>query len=362
MNVRMKQVQAANQHVAENITQVYLELSTYCNLSCRGCMRRSIDNFKPAHMDPDKAAAITDRMKSIESLERIVLLGFGEALCNPDFLPILSSLRGLGKRLVLVTNGLLLDAHIAEFLAGLPLDELWVSWDDSVDGGTPIARLGADHSLINRNIRALSGIKCAMESLNPILGIEVVLTRHNRGFLKDILRHGREIGAEKFIVTHLFPYTEELMNLTAYGEKPWRLSGIRNNGSGNGNFIMPEGNYNEKRKCPFIEKGTIVVTVDGDVAPCPELAYPHTAYYFGSGRGYGRTVFGSINLEEPLEIWNKREFAAFRGRFQSYSFSECRICPAREECYGRTVAGVDCHGNYTPCGECLWALGMVLCP
>ena len=80
------------QSVSTRITQVYIELSTHCNLSCRSCVRNSIVDFKKIHFSPALMQKLVPMLKKLQ-LERIVLLGFGEALCNPDIKSLLKSLR-----------------------------------------------------------------------------------------------------------------------------------------------------------------------------------------------------------------------------------------------------------------------------
>lgn len=96
------------QAVSPRITQVYRELTTVRNLSCRTCVRPTIEGFHPVNMTPDIFEQIVAMFRDVRP-ERLVLLGFGEPLCHPRIRSILIRLRALKTRIVLMTNGSFLD-------------------------------------------------------------------------------------------------------------------------------------------------------------------------------------------------------------------------------------------------------------
>jgi len=73
---------------------------------------------------------LLDAIDALPTLERIVLLGYGEALCNPHIHDFLARLARTGIPLCLVTNGQLITAGIMDLLVHLPVKEVFVSWDD----------------------------------------------------------------------------------------------------------------------------------------------------------------------------------------------------------------------------------------
>ncbi|HOW83415.1 MAG TPA: radical SAM protein, partial [Spirochaetota bacterium] len=127
-----------SQDVSGEITRVQVELSTFCNMSCRACVRSSIRDFAPRHLTTATAKKIAASLAGLPSLETIVLLGFGEPLCNPSFKKILAGFTALNKRMTLVSNGALMDASTADFLFSIPLSELYLSWDDDITGTDPL--------------------------------------------------------------------------------------------------------------------------------------------------------------------------------------------------------------------------------
>jgi len=192
-----------------------------------------------------------------------------------------------------------------------------------------------------------------------------VAMKSNQSSITSIIGFGREAGMESFIVSNIFPYSASMKDEILYG-----------NGGGTPKSLLPKIGRETRgvdirvasleidapRSCPFIERGTVFITAEGDIAPCPELAHTHPAWYLGSRRLQERYISGNIVRSSLGEIWNARDFADLRSRFEYFDFPDCSSCHEPDLCWHRTVDGRDCYRNETPCGECLWAKGIVLCP
>ncbi|MCX7678818.1 MAG: SPASM domain-containing protein [Spirochaetes bacterium] len=303
-------------------------------------------------------------LRNLPALQRIVLLGFGEALCNPLFIDHLTALKSCNAKIVLVSNAHFINAKIAEFLVKLPIDELWISWDD--DPTTPATiRRNISPTAIKEKIAAIVKTRNAHTTSLPKLGMEIVAMRTNATALSKIINFGKNIGIEQFIISNLFPYSESLQSEILYSQftipeimlsaiVPKILAGLP--------ARIAHQNADTLRCCPFIEKGTIFITAMGNIAPCLELAYTHPAWYFGSKRMHRALYFGNIRNTDLDNSWNCPQFADFRKKFEYYEFPDCSLCHQPNMCWHRTVDIKDCYGNETPCGECLWAKNIIICP
>ena len=352
------------QHVSEEVTQVYLELSTTCNLSCTTCVRNTIVGFCPGHFSRKMMNVLIPQLKALSSLERIVLLGFGEALCNPDFAWHIKQLARLNVDIFLVTNGLLLDEATADFLVGVPLHSIYVSIDD-LAGTRTLIRKGTGSDDAAGAVRLLAESKARTGRHLPVIGVETVATRGNVKDISGIIRHAGSQGAEDFIITNLFPYHESMKDQILYtvgGKNSTDLKKMLKKERRKFSVRTGGNSADVLRRCPFIERGTLLVTSEGAVAPCLELAYTHSAWYFGSFRLHKRYHLGSIEDMSLHEIWNDGEFKTFRDEFSFYEFPDCSLCFEPDMCYHRTEQQQDCYGHDTPCGECLWAKDIILCP
>ena len=341
-------------------TQLYLELSTNCNLSCRTCVRNSVLDFQTAHFSLRLMERLLDSIAMLPTLDRIVLLGYGEALCNPHIHDILRRLGQTGIPLTLVTNGQLITADIVDLLVGLPVKEVFISWDDYEDSDR--IRVGSDTDKIREVIEEL---RRRRKGRLPLIGLEIVAIRHNRDVLHKIVAASLAAGGEKIIVTNVFPYARAMRDeiLFAYKRRPafdihTRLDGYdRSVDVSIANQVIGDA-----RACPFMEKGTLFVTAQGDIVPCLELAHSHKAWYLGSERMHFQHSFGNIMQTSLASLWASEKFATFREAFVFYDFPDCLGCHDPHMCLHRSTKDGDCFRNSTPCGECLWARGVVRCP
>ena len=352
------------QRVSPRIRQVYLEITTHCNLSCRSCVRQSIAGFRKCHFTPQLMKRLMPMLERANP-ERIVLLGFGEALCSPHIKEHLAALRGLDTKLVLVSNASFLSEEMSRHLVGLPLDELYVSWDDDIFGEETSIRRGARSDLFRDNIETLAAIRASSKGRLPVIGLQIVATRANYRIIAGTLGYGREIGVDQFIVSNLYPYSEAMTGETLYDAASANNPDLRRllrREMKKYNLRVASQKMHKNRACPFMERGTVFITAGGEIAPCPELAYTHPAFYSGLQRTHQKFILGNIRTDTLEEAWNGRAFEELRKNFLYYDYPDCAYCYRPDMCYKRTVEGTDCYGNMTPCGECLWAKGIIICP
>ncbi|MCU0846472.1 MAG: SPASM domain-containing protein [Spirochaetes bacterium] len=351
--------------VSDEIRQLYIELSSKCNLSCKTCARNSIVGLKPSDFSLDKMKRLLPMIEGLPFLERIVILGFGEPLCNPRAGELLKLLKGTGKKILLVTNASFLEEKISRLIINLELDSVFVSWDDDISGGGKAVRRGSSASAFKSNLEQLIRMKKASGRPFPEIGIEVVATRSNYNHIKDIISYGRWAGIDRFIVTNIFTYTRDMKDeilYTVFDRPEIDLKKMLKKEISENSLTVASQKADTDRNCPFIERGTVFITSGGDISPCPELAHTHNAFYFGLSRTHLKRHYGNIKKETLAEIWKKEDFRTFRNSFLYFDYPDCSTCADPERCHHRTVDIKDCYYNLTPCGECLWAKGIVLCP
>jgi organic radical activating enzyme len=102
-----------------------LHVAEHCNLRCANCCNMS-PLVRERTLSVDEVAAFTRRMASVLVADVVKIMG-GEPLLHPDLPGVLRALRtsGIGDRVRLFTNGLLLAAQPDAFWEGL--DELTIS-------------------------------------------------------------------------------------------------------------------------------------------------------------------------------------------------------------------------------------------
>jgi MoaA/NifB/PqqE/SkfB family radical SAM enzyme len=198
------------------------------------------------------------------------------------------------------------------------------------------------------------------------------------------MRLGRQLGADRFLLTNILPYSQELTAEVLYDRalsEPQTLPSA----------MVPHLNFtridiNEETRaalakimsstrivhsiqssgaeagnlCPFIESGSTAVGWDGGVSPCLPLLHSHTAFIHERKRYSRRHVIGNVSEHDLQELWNTLEYVSLRKRVQTFDFSSCVFCGG---CNLSQTNEEDCIGNTFPtCGGCLWAQGVIQCP
>jgi MoaA/NifB/PqqE/SkfB family radical SAM enzyme len=365
-----------------SLARVYIEPTSVCNLTCRTCIRNTWTE-PLGFMEMETLDRLIRQLKRFPHLQSVMFGGFGEPTAHPEILRMIRSVKTLGVKAEMVTNGTLLDGKMIRGLFDFSLDTLWISFDGADGGSFEDIRKGASFRQV------LGGLELLKELNNKRrhkieLGIAFVVMRKNTGDLKNLDRLIWATGARKVSVSNVLPYTEEMESqmvcshaLTletladVEGRVDVRLPRLDMTGGTREAFLdLFRGYYNlslmdrkistETRQCRFIRDRCTFVRWDGKVSPCMGLLHSHTTFLYGLPRAIESYILGDVSSGNLGEIWNSREYRKFRGKVRAFDFSPCHICGGcsyieknREDCYGNT---------FPACGGCLWAQGIIQCP
>jgi MoaA/NifB/PqqE/SkfB family radical SAM enzyme len=366
-----------------HLAKVYIEPTNRCNLDCRTCMRHSWD--EPfGQMSSETFERILDSLEEFSRPPTIFFGGLGEPMAHKHTIEWVALAKELGGQVEMITNGTLLDKDRARDLIAAGLDMLWVS----IDGATPESyldvRLGNELPRVIENLSYLRKIRPGGHHPWPMIGIAFVAMKSNIHEMPDVISLGRSLGAKRFMVTNVLPYSEEmqdemlykgtLRNIT-YLPSPWlpklSLPRMDLNENTRDAFLkaldsgcnVELAGYNlggANDVCTFIESGAIAIDWRGDVSPCPPLSHNHISYLHGYKRKSRRHVVGNINEQKLKSIWMDPDYITYRERVHSYAFAPCTPCGGCELLEGNEE---DCFGLTHPaCGSCLWTQGVIQCP
>ncbi len=125
---------------------------------------------------------------------------------------------------------------------------------------------------------------------------------------------------------------------------------------------LPELLLKENRRCEFVEDGSAFISWTGDVHPCYFLWHNYHCHASGWDQTVKPRVFGNLNEQQILEIWNSPDFKTFRENVTRYDYPYCSSCGLAPCDYIQTEEfEQDCHINPEPCGSCLWCMGLFQC-
>ncbi len=263
-----------------------LQLTARCNLKCKHCYLGPASNMD---MHLDTALDILDQFDSMQGLR--VLLSGGEPLLYPQFDKLNEHLTGYGFRVVLLTNGVLMDEDTA---VNLNAHEVQVS----IDG------MGPGHDLLRGNgsfDKVVSAAK-AVTAAGLDLSIATMAHSGNLDQMEQLKQLIEDLGAREWsidvpCITGRLEESSELAVTPEQGAQAMSLGfGGSYHGSGEG-FAC----------------GRHLATVmpGGSVCQC--------GFYADQPLG---------NVSEGLEVcWLRREYIRLTDL-------ECGDCKALEECAG----------------------------
>jgi len=374
-----------------HLSKVYIEPTNRCNLECRTCLRNVWDE-PSGEMSSATFARIIEGLHCFSPPPTVFFGGFGEPLSHPGIVEMVARVKALGITVELITNGTLLTQDLSLQLIEAGLDMLWVSLDGASPESYADVRLGAALPEVLSNLANLRRIRWGDyappfgfdQHLNPQIGVVFVAMKRNIADLPAVIRLGNEIGASRFLVTNVLPYTPEMCEEILYSRAltdaiylptHWgarmKLPKMDMNETtreslfkvmrGGHSMVFAGASFGESNdRCPFIESGSVAIGWEGNLSPCLPLLHNHVTYLNGWERSLRRYAVGNIIERDLNVLWNAPEYATFRERVQKFDFSYCIFCGG---CNLIESNDEDCFGNTFPvCGGCLWAQGVIQCP
>ena len=374
------------------LRKLYIEPTTKCNLNCKMCFRHTWFDEPMCDLSLEEYRHVLETMP--KSVETIFFGGMGEPLFHKDILEMIRLAAETGADVELLTNGTLLSETMINGIMDAGLTRLWISIDDLETDSSINANshAGGDHSGHNHSGKVLSNIrtlnKIRQKRLSSIsLGITFVAMKSN----------AHQLGKLPFFIAQHLVDEVNVSNISPTDEasqKELLYTGLVNmyTGPGKGSVLptvrmpyfdmnipeaadgirslMSKQNFNlyfndqpvlrKTGYCKFVREGMTFVRADGQVSPCMALLHNGYTYMHNIRRKISRCTFGSVKEQPLAEIWNSREYKAFRRKFDDFDFASCLYCG---HCELFEENQEDCIGNTHPaCGGCLWAEGVLSCP
>jgi heme b synthase len=169
------------------------EITRKCNLNCIHCRASSDRGPYPGELGTEKCLDILKQIR--ETGTPIVILTGGEPLLRTDLFDLAAHGTRLGLRMVLATNGTLLDSKTIHRMKDSGIQRVSVSID-----GAHAEQHDAFRQVAGAFDRAMDGI-ALLKAENMEFQINTTVTRHNVHNIGDILRMAVRLGAAAH---HLF--------------------------------------------------------------------------------------------------------------------------------------------------------------
>lgn len=365
------------------LNKLYIEVTDMCNIECRTCIRNSWDE-RMGRMQPETFDRVIEGIEAFGSKPAIMFAGFGEPTFHGSIVEMISRAKQAGCFVEITTNGTTLTEKRARQFVEIGLDVLWVSLDGATPESYADVRLGAELPNVIANVERIRNIRKGGHFPKPEIGVAFVAMKQNVDELGAVISLGKRLGATKFSVSNVLPYTRAMQDQVlyarlfddiAYMSSKWlpQLSMPKMDVKGQARTAFLDAlqshisvNYagnmlsGANDTCTFIESGAMTIGWDGSVSPCPPLLHNQITYLKGRERRLRRHVIANVNARSLPDIWNDPGYVAYRERVMGFDFAPCTFCGGCELLDNNET---DCLGNPFPvCGGCLWAQGLIQCP
>jgi MoaA/NifB/PqqE/SkfB family radical SAM enzyme len=317
---------------------VTVDVTRRCNLRCIGCKSHS-PHLNPsaqreAAADDLDAGMFADLCRELKTIGTgtLVLCGEGEPMLHPRLFDLIALAKTTGARVVLLTNGSLLDQAKMQALVSSRLDVLRVSlWGSSAEeyannypGSNPeyLSRIGA-------RLNEFASIKEGRRSLLPRIAPHLVINRHNCRKIESFVDLAIEARVNAVSFSPLHSIFGGLASIALSKEEERTLKDSLRQAARRLHSCGVDHNVEEtiqrydigeevRRKVPCYVAWTHPrIRVDGTVHPCGPCTW----------------AVGSLREQSLREIWNGPGYRSFRKKVLSPSSSsfidencDCSYC------------------------------------
>lgn len=173
------------------------EMTRSCNLACVHCRAGAGKRALPDEMTSNEGKKLIDGIRSVGT--PILIMTGGEPLLRKDFFDLARYGVRSGLRVVLATNGVLVDMHTAKKIAETGVRRVSISLD-----GPSAEEHDAFRQVIGAFDSSLQGIQ-NLRQASVQVQINTTLTKRNRDKLPEIMKLAEKLDATAFHVFLLVP-------------------------------------------------------------------------------------------------------------------------------------------------------------
>lgn len=175
---------------------LYLEVSRACNLRCPACPTQPwrVRDDRPALMSWETYRRVVEDVRG--SVHYLHLYSTGEPLLNPRLPDFIRHAGRLRMHTTVSSNFLELDERSADELTAAGLDRIMVSLDGASAATYERFKRRGDFDLLTRNVALLAEVKRKWKSAKPLLDMQLIIDRANRGETAAFLRLAARLGAD----------------------------------------------------------------------------------------------------------------------------------------------------------------------
>ena len=333
--------------LTSKLNMIAWEVTRSCNLNCVHCRAAANCGPYPGELSTKKCLELLDGIAAMSS--PIIILTGGEPLLRPDIFEIATYGTNKGLRMVMATNGTLINPVIAKKMISSGIKRVSIS----IDG-----KDAASHDAFRQQIGAFAGAMAGIDAMKDAcieFQINTTITTANLKQIKDILKLAKRLGAAAHHIFLLVPtgrgknLAEQAISAAEYEETllwfheesldfsiqlkatcaPHYFRIIHQQKTKGDERKKPAGHFHESTRGCLGGISFCFISHVGQVQPC----------------GYLELDCGNVQKQSFAEIWENSE--VFRNiRDLSKYGGKCGRCEFIKVCGGCRARAYEATGDY----------------
>jgi len=175
---------------------IFIDVTNACNLRCPVCPTHLYMTRAKGFMDLDLFKSIIDEFKSIEVKPNIYMYFAGEPLLHPQIDEIVSYAEKNGHHVFISTNATVLTRELAAKLIKAGLTSIHLCLDGFSKQSHEAHRIESNFEEVKKNIENFLSVRRELNSSNPEVFIQTLITSYSENEMEDIKNWARNIGAD----------------------------------------------------------------------------------------------------------------------------------------------------------------------
>lgn len=286
---------------------VQFEVNTTCNMRCRICPLVLREGREAHEVDFSEFQSIFEA--NFAPPYMIIFSGFSEALLNTDLGQMIEWEKARGNRVLVATNGKLLDREAAATLLDLRVDQVAVSLDSVLPAIYEGLRPGLPLAGLLDNLRTFQRAISERDAPTRVV-INSVVTRSTSPHLDGVLDFLTRVGIGDWALIKVMLEPDARSRSADAEYLSWEeyealgLDSLLERAQARGvHAFRSDPRVLETKGCQ-LPGHSFYLNADFDVSSCPFASF-HPGF-----------VFGNLRERHLREIFDEDAYAAFRKRFE----------------------------------------------